>query len=94
MAVQVSGVIPMLCVLFLICLSVVVTWCVSYCLTKTIYKNDNEIFALELPEYRKPEIAKTLIISLCKPNCQNCRQSFIGISSDRRTGLAYGKYTN
>lgn len=64
MAVQVSGVIPMLCVLFLICLSVVVTWCVSYCLTKTIYKNDNEIFALELPEYRKPEIAKTLIISL------------------------------
>ena len=64
MAVQVSGVIPMLCVLFLICLSVVVTWCVSYCRTKTIYKNDNEIFALELPEYRKPEIAKTLIISL------------------------------
>ncbi len=59
-----SGLIPMLCILLLICLSVIVTWCVSFILTKTIYKNDEDIFALELPEYRKPEIVKTLAVSL------------------------------
>lgn len=59
-----SSIIAMSCVLLLIILSVVITWIVSYILSNTLYKNKDEIFSLELPEYRKPEILKTLAISL------------------------------
>lgn len=58
------GIVPTVCTLGLICLSVAVTWPVSYLLTKTICKTENEIFTLELPEYRKPEIIRTLAVSL------------------------------
>ncbi len=95
MAVQVSGVIPMLCVLFLY-LSFGCCYLVRFILSykNNIQKNDNEIFctgASGIPQTGNCKDADNLA---CKPNCQNCRQSFIGISSDRRTGLAYGKYTN
>lgn len=59
-----SSIIAMLCVLLLIILSVLITWIVSFILTKTIYKDENELFSLELPEYRKPKILKTLMLSL------------------------------
>ncbi|MCI5892552.1 MAG: ferrous iron transporter B [Clostridiales bacterium] len=59
-----SGIVSMLTVLCLIILSVIITWLVSYILSKTLYKEENVIFSLELPEYRRPEILKTLTISL------------------------------
>ena len=52
------------CVLALICLSAAATWAVSAILTKTLFKDDTQTFALELPEYRRPEIIKTLGVSL------------------------------
>lgn len=59
-----SSFISMITVLILIILSVLITWAVSYILSITLYKDSNEIFSLELPEYRRPEIIKTLTISL------------------------------
>ena len=59
-----GGFVPMLCVLALICLSAAATWAVSGILTKTLFKDDTQTFALELPEYRRPEIIKTLGVSL------------------------------
>lgn len=63
-SVKYSSVISMLTVLMLIILSVFVTWIVSYILSISLYKDKSEIFSLELPEYRKPEIIKTLTVSL------------------------------
>lgn len=54
----------MLTVLLLIILSVLITWCVSYILSNTLYKDENAVFSLELPEYRRPEFIKTLTVSL------------------------------
>lgn len=59
-----SSFVSMITVLLLIILSVLITWAVSYVLSVTLYKDNNEIFSLELPEYRRPEIVKTLTISL------------------------------
>ena len=59
-----GGLVPMLCVLALIGISVAATWIVSRILTKTIFRDDTRTFALELPEYRRPEIIKTLGVSL------------------------------
>lgn len=59
-----AGVVPMLCVMALICLSFAVSWGAALLLTKTLFRDDTRTFALELPEYRKPEIMKTLAVSL------------------------------
>ncbi len=59
-----QGLVPMLCVLGLICLAAAATWGVSRVLTKTLFKDNSQTFALELPEYRRPEIIKTLGVSL------------------------------
>lgn len=59
-----SGIIAVITVLALIILSFFITWIVSYILSITIYKDNDDIFSLELPEYRRPEIVKTLTVSL------------------------------
>lgn len=48
----------------LIVLSVAVTFLVTYILSKTLLKGAPSSFTLELPPYRKPQIAKTLVRSI------------------------------
>jgi len=48
----------------LIVLSVVMTFFVTYILSKTLLKGTPSSFTLELPPYRKPQIAKTLVRSV------------------------------
>lgn len=43
---------------------VFVTWCVSKLLSKTLLKGEVSAFSLELPSYRRPQIAKVLVRSL------------------------------
>lgn len=50
--------------LFIVCLSVVMTLLVSKFLSVTILKGEPSSFSLELPPYRRPQIFKTLVRSL------------------------------
>lgn len=43
---------------------VFITWCVSKILSKTLLKGEVSAFSLELPSYRRPQIAKVLVRSL------------------------------
>ncbi len=59
-----AGLMPMLCVLILICLAFAVSWGASLFFSKTLFRGGEAVFAMELPEYRRPEILKTLAVSL------------------------------
>ena len=59
-----SSVVSALFVLLLIIIGVAVTLLVTKLLTSTILKGDTPAFALELPPYRRPQLAKTLTRSL------------------------------
>ncbi len=61
---RLAGLMPMLCVLALICLAFAVSWGASLFFSKTLFRGGEAAFAMELPEYRRPEILKTLAVSL------------------------------
>ncbi len=61
---RLAGLMPMLCVLALICLAFAVSWGASLLFSKTLFRGCEAAFAMELPEYRRPEILKTLAVSL------------------------------
>ncbi len=48
----------------LIIISILITFLISKILSKTLLKGENTFFILELPPYRKPQIAKVLVRSL------------------------------
>jgi len=53
-----------LVLLMLLVLAVIITLGVSFVFTKIYHSEDNGCFILELPPYRKPQIIKTILLSL------------------------------
>ena len=53
-----------LCLLSVIVFAVLITWCTSFLLSKTVLKGIPSSFSLEMPPYRMPEIKKVLVRSV------------------------------
>lgn len=58
-----SGILEVLILTLLIGLSCLITFLVSYILSKTILKGEKTSFTLELPSFRKPEVLKVIVRS-------------------------------